>query len=88
LPYQPDFGAGCGAYSVNSGRIGVLDGVTETAIHEIAESMTDPFGTAWLDQYGAEIGDKCQQFAANKPFDGEMFPVQPLWSNATAKCEY
>lgn len=88
LPYQPDFGAGCGAYSVNSGPIGVLDGVTETAIHEIAESMTDPIGTAWYDKNGAEIGDKCQQFASNQPFEGKLFPVQPLWSNATAKCEY
>lgn len=88
LPYQPDFGAGCGSYSVNPGPIGVLDGVTETVIHEVAESMTDPYGTAWLDKYGEEIGDKCQQFAANQPFHGKMFPVQPLWSNATGKCEY
>jgi hypothetical protein len=88
LPYQPDFGAGCGAYSVNAGAIGVLDGVTETVIHEVAESMTDPFGTGWLDKNGAEVGDKCQQFAANEPFDGKLFPVQPLWSNATSKCEY
>jgi hypothetical protein len=88
LPYQPDFGAGCGAYSVNTGPIGVLDGVTETAIHEIAESMTDPFGGGWLDKNGAEIGDKCQQYAANASFNGKNFPVQPLWSNLTGNCQY
>jgi hypothetical protein len=88
LPYQPDFGAGCGAYSVNNGPIGVLDGVTETAYHEIAESMTDPLLAAWYDVHGAEIGDKCQQYAANADFDGELFPAQPLWSNRHGDCAY
>ena len=88
LPYQPDFGAGCGAYSVDPGPKGILDGVTETAIHEIAESMTDPLFGGWLDAQGAEIGDKCQQYAAHALFDGKEFPVQPLWSNRTGDCRY
>lgn len=88
LPYQPDFGAGCGAYSVNPGPLGKLDGVTETAIHEITESMTDPQFFGWYDAHGAEIGDKCQQFAANADFNGKPFAVQPLWSNRTSDCRY
>ena len=88
LPYQADFGAPCGAYSVNPGPVGVLDGVTETAIHEIAESMTDPHFFGWYDAKGLEIGDKCQQFAKNVVLHGKKFPVQPLWSNATGDCRY
>jgi hypothetical protein len=87
LPYQPDFGAGCGAYSVNPGPIGILDAVTETTIHEVAESMTDPLFFGWYGP-GGEIGDKCQQFAANVTIHGATFPVQPLWSNETSDCRY
>lgn len=88
LPYQPDFGAGCGAYSVNSGPLGRLDGVTETAVHEVAESETDPLFGGWYDAQGNEIADKCQQYAANAVFDGEKYAVQPLWSNAQSDCQY
>jgi hypothetical protein len=88
LPYQPDFGAGCGAFSVNSGSLGRLDGVTETAVHEVAESMSDPFFAGWFDAQGNEIADKCQQYAANADFDGKTFAVQPLWSNAKGGCAY
>jgi hypothetical protein len=88
LPYQPDFGVGCGAYSVHHGRQGELDGVTETIIHEVAESMSDPRFAGWYDAKGYEIGDKCQQYADKASFDGREFAVQPLWSNASGSCRY
>jgi hypothetical protein len=88
LPYQPDFGAACGAYSVHHGPEGVLDGVTETVIHEVAESMSDPYFGGWYDRRGLEIGDKCQQYAASELFKGREYAVQPLWSNKTGACTY
>ena len=66
----------------------MLDGVTETVIHEVAESMTDPLFAGWYDAKGYEIADKCQQYAANAPFGDRDFAVQPLWSNRSGDCRY
>lgn len=35
------------------------DGMASVVAHEIAESVSDPFGNAWFDKTGAENGDKC-----------------------------
>jgi hypothetical protein len=34
-----------------------FDSMTMAASHELAEAITDPFGTTWLDRFGDEIGD-------------------------------
>jgi serine protease len=91
LPYVPDAGAACGAGSVNDP--GVLDGATEAASHEYAETLTDQFPEAtppggWSDAGGSEIADKCAYIAA--PAAGAAYDltlatgtvaVQGLWSN-------
>jgi IPT/TIG domain len=92
LPYVPDAGGGCGAGTVNSP--GVLDGATEAASHEYAETLTDQFPEAnppggWSTAKGSEIGDLCAYIAAPLPgaaydltlADGTV-AVQGLWSNA------
>jgi serine protease len=86
LPYIPDAGGACGANFVN--RSGLLDGVSIVEGHEYAESVTDPFpNNGWLDQNGAENGDKCawissgQGAATNVSTATGTFPVQSLWSN-------
>ncbi len=101
LPYAA--GTSCGdSDAVNPGRLGMLDGATIIAGHELAEMITDPFpggagpgvasATGWTDSNGNEIGDKC---AWNQPGvvdgnvtfpDGETFAMQPIWSNATSSC--
>ncbi len=88
LPYQPDFGVLCGAYSVQHDRQGMLDGVTETVIHEVAESMSDSRFAGRHDKDGFEIADKCQQHAAKALFDGRAFAIRPLWSNRSGSCRY
>jgi serine protease len=87
LPYIPDAGTGCGAYSVNH-TTGRLDGVTIVGGHEYAEALTDPIPPyGWLDSGGAENGDKCAWIssgagaAANVTLPTGSFPVQSLWSN-------
>ena len=91
LPYVPDAGAACGAGSVNSP--GVLDGATEAASHEYAETLTDQFPESsppggWSDAAAEEIADLCAYIAAPAPgaaYDlvlaSGTVAVQGLWSN-------
>ncbi|MGD0393497.1 MAG: pentapeptide repeat-containing protein [Acidimicrobiales bacterium] len=91
LPYLPvrPFGGQCGAFSVNAGAGGALDGVSITEGHELAESITDPEADGWFgdgDPRG-EIADQCQ---SDEDYDigadGHTFAVQELWSNAAGGC--
>jgi len=91
LPYVPDAAGSCGAGSVNNP--GILDGATEAASHEFAETLTDQFPEAtppggWTDSGGEEIGDLCAYISA--PAAGAAYnlsmatgteAVQGLWSN-------
>ncbi len=91
MPYVPDAGPSCGAGSVNNP--GVLDGATESASHEYAETLTDQFPEAtppggWADSGGSEIADLCAYIAAPAPgaaYDLALatgtVAVQGLWSN-------
>jgi serine protease len=95
LPYVPDAGYSCGAGTVNSP--GILDGATEAASHEYAETMSDQFPETsppggWTSKSGEEIADLCA-YVATGP--GAMFnltlatgtvTVQGLWSNQTDNC--
>jgi hypothetical protein len=95
LPYVPDAGTSCGADSVNSS--GTLDGATEAAAHEYAETVTDQFPEGnpvpgWIDSGGAEVGDLCA-YVSTGP--GAMFDlalgdgsvaVQGIWSNRAGAC--
>jgi hypothetical protein len=54
--------------------------------HEYAETITDPYQTAWWDSTagggGAEIGDKCAwQNLGTVTLSTGTFEMQPLWSN-------
>lgn len=77
----------------------------ETAIdvsgHELAEAITDPEGTGWLDPNGFEVADKCETgpedgtplgYASdgspyNEVIDGHKYLVQMIWSNADSGCK-
>lgn len=65
--------------------------------HEIFETMSDPdYGTsagfAWIDDQGAEVGDKCNvdfpsvKNNANLVVGTHRYLVQSEWSNAVAGC--
>jgi hypothetical protein len=87
MPYITDAGASCGA---NFNGLGPNAGISIVGGHEFAETETDPYpSTGWLDNNGAENGDKCawigsgQGAAASVTLtNGSSFPVQSLWSNA------
>ena len=93
LPYVPEQGAGCGIDSVNSNDSfghGYFDGYSIVSGHEYAEAETDPDnynGTqdGWNDATTSENGDKCAWTnLQNITLAGQLYAVQPLWSNAAA----
>lgn len=86
LPYITDAGASCGA---GFNGLGSKAGITIVEGHEMAETITDQFPNGgWLDRNGAENGDKCAWTSgtSNQSLNGTLFPVQPLWSNASSSC--
>jgi len=91
LPYMTDGGTSCGA---NFNQLGPNAGITIVGGHEMAETITDQIPNGgWLDTNGAENGDKCAWITTNNPgasasvsLNGQLFPVQSLWSNAISGC--
>jgi len=62
FPIYPPTGSTCGSPTgVNESPNGELDAdvVLSAFSHELAESITDPLGTAWFDRLRNEIADDC-----------------------------
>jgi hypothetical protein len=69
--------AGC------SGGLSLLDALTVTASHELAEAVTDPVpGQGWYDDTYGEIGDVC----AWQTKQLGRWTVQLEWSNTAGAC--
>jgi len=89
LPYMTDAGTSCRQNAVNGGSSGLLDGVSIAAGHELAETITDPLvnvQSAWYDDRGFEIADKCADVVGNITTSAGTFAAQALWSNAANDC--
>jgi phosphate-induced protein 1 len=78
-----------------SGNLGA-DGMANAIAHELAESVTDPVGTGWINlPAGIEIGDLCafifgdayhsgyanDPYPPNMYFEGIPYLIQELWVN-------
>ncbi len=99
LPYVTDAGRACGQNFVNSGRAGLLDGVSIVSGHEYAETITDqdPAG-GWTDAAGNETADLCEwnsgpgARSADLSLPTGSFAMQSLWVNGTSAsagtCEF
>jgi hypothetical protein len=75
----PDLG--CNSESDATRSVAIYTG------HEILETMTDPFGSAWKDKAGAEIADKCvSQQSCLTMSSGLRFQLQSMYSNASHAC--
>jgi len=90
FPYNTDFsfkGYSCGSDVVN-GSNGKLDGASIVGGHELAESQTDPFVSAWYDVAPTgEVADKCAwMLLKDIVLPTGSFPTQGLWSNRLRKC--
>jgi hypothetical protein len=80
-----------GCLVVGSGAGGSVSAATAAmqafALHEIVESMTDPFlPDGWMDPYSAEAADKCVSDLALTQLGGETFWLESVWSNADHRC--
>ena len=73
----------------------------DVAGHELAEAITDPEGTGWLDPSGFEVADKCEigpedgtplgygpdGSPYNEVIAGHPYLLQMMWSNADSGCK-
>jgi hypothetical protein len=73
-------GSGCNGFSQEATALGTF------AAHELMETITDPYITAWKDLIGQEIADKCVGLAACVPLTTGTLQLQPLYSNALHGC--
>ena len=93
LPYLLDAGTTCFENFVNT-TTGTNDGWSIVGGAEYADTITDPFSTAWYDSgSGFEVGDKCAAIPAGSPggafnlmLGGQPYAVRTLWSNAANGC--
>jgi hypothetical protein len=99
LPYLPDASANTGANKcaydfVNPAPGGNNDGWSIIGGTAYAGTVTNPFGTGWIDPIdgvsGGEIGNKCAGISPGSPggafnltLSTGTFAVQSLWSNAS-----
>jgi hypothetical protein len=95
---QGQSGAPCNGFhqTMPNGSLGDL--ANNTANHEINETATDPFGTAWYYiNLSGEIGDLCNfnfgtntwgsgSGAGNQMWNGWIFELQMLWDNHSTSC--
>src|SRR6266404_987100 len=90
-PYQNVAGCSVAQPSPNGA---LVDSTSSTLSHELIEAITDPDGTAWfargsLPEYGAEIGDICENpFGKYVAFSisSKSYAIQPEYSNLYHAC--
>ena len=87
--------AGCASGQSPNGN--AADSVLNNLAHEQNESMSDPLASAWYDNTGREIADKCHlTFGTprgatangeyNQVINGDPYWLQELWSNRAGVC--
>lgn len=90
MPYMASFSPCSAGVGPNHND---ADQTIDGASHEQIEAATDPFGNAWLDTSGSEIGDKCERqygslnaAGANVVWHGHPYRVQKEWDNRISQC--
>ncbi len=82
----------CETQAVSPNNDPGTDSAASVIAHELEESISDPFGTAWFDAHGDEIADKCAySYGAtttlpngaltNVQFGGLNYLIQQNWLN-------
>lgn len=93
IAYMPNLAnvGGCNPLSVadlgcNSYSEGTM-ALANASSHEFSETITDPLISAWYDNGGSEIGDKCNfSFASCVNLSTGSFQLQQEWSNQVSGC--
>jgi hypothetical protein len=72
----------------------------DVVVHEVAEGVTDPTGTGWMDPNGFEVGDRCELGPQegtplgygpngspyNELINGHGYLLQTMWSDRNTGC--
>ena len=78
---------GCGVNAISNGYTVGAQSMANVAAHELSESLTDEFISAWYDQSGQEVGDKCaSEFGSPVTLDKTEWVLQEEWSNSNSGC--
>jgi hypothetical protein len=73
-------------YSCNGYSAGT-QAIANVLSHEFSETITDATGSAWYDNSGSEIGDKCAwTFSSCVQLNGSSWQLQREWSNSVTAC--
>ena len=94
MPFADTVSRACDAgYHPNASIDPNADATISVASHEHNESITDPFGSAWFNSSGSEIGDLCAwnfgtvgSNQANQTINGDPYILQQEWSNLSTGC--
>ena len=91
VAYLPDLNGvgGCDISPLDTNRFSDdAQSMANVAAHELSESITDQFISAWYDSSGQEVGDKCAwQFGSPVTLsDGTEWQLQEEWSNSNSGC--
>jgi Phosphate-induced protein 1 conserved region len=93
MPHDYDYPASCSGLQGSPNGDAAADAEVNVVTHEIEETNTDPDLSAWYDNSGNEVGDKCNfnfgmQYGtpngahANMRIGGKDFLIQQDWLNA------
>jgi hypothetical protein len=86
MPYANTSPSACDVSTTPNGDI-AADSVINVTSHEHMEAVTDPLGSAWYDNRGYEIGDKCAWNFGSVSLDGNTANV--AWTNpSTGATDY
>ncbi len=92
MPYTGTNLAACGVQHSPNGDFDA-DSTINVTSHEQNEAATDPYGTAWFDATGNEIGDKCawrfgslNSQGGDVSWNGDAYYVQKEWDNHVSGC--
>ncbi len=92
MPYTGTNLSACGVTHSPNGDVDA-DSTINVTSHEQMEAATDPYGTAWYDASGNEIGDKCawkfgalNSLGGDVNWNGHAYYVQKEWDNAKSRC--
>jgi len=57
--FTSNYNSACAPQTTSPNGSASLDAMASVMVHEVDESLTDPFFSAWYDAYGYENADKC-----------------------------
>ena len=75
--FTSNYNSACAPQTTSPNGSASLDAMASVMVHEVDESLTDPFFSAWFDAYGYENADKCvRTYGVLSPAGAPRYNVQ------------